>query len=98
MGQDLDKRGHGEYVIVFRGGEWAIDGRRKDAKAHFANHSCVAYNAELAESEDGTSIHLRALAFIPKGCEVLVNYGPDFKLSPCWCSLHNGSGSSFGCK
>lgn len=96
--EDLDQNGHGQYVIQFKDGKWALDGCANDCIAHFVNHECKHYNAEFAETTDGKSINLRALRSIAAGEEVTVNYGPGFKINPCFCSFHQGRGASFGVK
>eukprot|EP00961_Rhodomonas_salina_P296402 3936316-Rhodomonas_salina.1 len=66
----------GDYFIEFRNGKEGIDGKKRNALAHFANSECFNPNSQLIESLDGKEINLWVARDIAPGEEITVNYGP----------------------
>ena len=72
---EADQRG-GQYLFQVTD-TLTIDGRGRENKARYINHSCRG-NAEAEHLEDGDRIFIRAKRAIKEGEEITYHYGKEF--------------------
>lgn len=66
----------GQYLFELNN-NWTIDGRKRNNKARYINHSCRP-NCEAELSADESEIFIKAKRNIKIGEELTYNYGKDF--------------------
>jgi uncharacterized protein len=72
---DANRRG-GQYLFELNN-FWTIDGKGRENKARYINHSCIP-NCEAELSSNEKRVFIRAKRNISAGEELAYNYGKDF--------------------
>jgi SET domain-containing protein len=72
---EANRRG-GQYLFELND-NWTIDGKGRENKARYINHSCIP-NCEAELSSNETRVFIRAKRNIAAGEELTYNYGKDF--------------------
>jgi hypothetical protein len=73
--EEANRRG-GKYLFELND-DWTIDGKTRDNRARYLNHSCRP-NCEPILSEDETEVHIHAKRRIKPGEELTYHYGKDY--------------------
>lgn len=73
--EEANRRG-GQYLFELND-SWTIDGKGRENKARYINHSCRP-NCEAELSADETRVFIKAKRNIKAGEELAYNYGKDF--------------------